>query len=63
MLHLILLVLCWILFSIERLHGDPKPMAVLGSALVLFSVLEGFYWFVFPLITKFFPYLTEFFQG
>ena len=63
MLHLILLVLCWILFSIERLHGDPKPKAVLGSALVLFSVLEGFYWFVFPLITKFFPNVTEFFLG
>ena len=63
MLHLILLVLCWILFAIDKLHTDPNPMAVFWSALVLFSTLEGFYWFVFPVIAKFFPVVTTFFSG
>ncbi len=61
--HLILLVLCWILFTIERLHGDPKPLTVLGGALVLFGVLEGIYWLVFPIVAKFLPTVAKFFSG
>jgi hypothetical protein len=61
--HLILLVLCWILFAIERLHGDPKPLTALGSGLLLFIVLEGFYWVVFPSVTKFLPGVATFFSG